>query len=99
MGAQEFDLFVRTQERLIDQQGKMAEDIGEIKTMVREAIHTVGYVVKDLDDLKGRIARAETVHTTCPARLRRHGWTEIMKDASVIAAMVASGVAIYLAVK
>jgi hypothetical protein len=77
----------------------MADDIGEIKTMVREAIHTVGYVVKDLDDLKGRIARTEVAHTTCPARLRSHGWASVMKDVSVLIAVVSSGVAIYMAVK
>ena len=96
MGSSEFDLFVRTQERLIDQQQKMADDIGEIKTMVREAIHTVGYVVKDLDDLKARMARNELVHVSCPARNRAQGWASVLKDLSLIIAILSSGIAVYV---
>lgn len=98
MSGPEVELFLRTQERVIDQQQKMSDDLGEIKVMVREAMHTVGYIVKELDDLKGRTSRNETAHFNCPARLRTQGWANVLKDTSILVAVIGSAVAIYTSV-
>jgi hypothetical protein len=84
----EFQIFLANQERMADEQRKMANDIGEIKVAVKEGAQLLGFLSKNYEGLAARVEKTERSHAECPARLRAHGYGMMFRDFALLLAII-----------
>lgn len=84
---------------LIQAQQKMADDVSDIKVMVKEAAQIIHFVRRDQDEMKLRVDKLEGIHADCPARLKANAWSISLKDIAWIVALFGGIVAMYASIK
>lgn len=84
---------------LIQAQQKMADDISDIKGMVKEAAQIIHFVRRDQDELKVRLDRVELLHASCPARAKAQAWSISSKDVAWLVAFIGGVAALYFQFK
>lgn len=91
----ELQLFLATQDRMAEEQRRMAEDISEIKVAVKEASQIFLFMQKSIDQLQLRIEKMELIQTNCPARQRALGYGMLVRDVGIIVSIASAIYAFY----
>ncbi len=84
---------------LIQAQQKMADDISEIKIMVKEAAQVIHFLRRDQDEMKVRLERVESAHINCPARAKAAAWSISARDFAWLVALMGGIVAVWASFK
>jgi hypothetical protein len=106
----ENSLFMRTLERTLETQERMSIDIADIKATIKEAAQVMGFLSRELSEVKSRVERdfvelrtrcerLEAHSSTCPALLKYNAWAFSLRDAAWILAVVGAAVAVWYARK
>lgn len=103
-------LLMRTLERTLETQERMSNDIADIKATIKEAAQVMGFLSRELSELKAkadrefvelrtRCERLEAHPVSCPALLKYNAWAFSLRDVAWLLTLVGVAVAIWIARK
>jgi len=106
----ENSLFMRTLERTLETQERMSNDIADIKATIKEAAQVMGFLSRELSEVKSRVERdfielrtrcerMEAHTSNCPALMKYNAWAFSLRDLAWFLTFVGVCVAIWYARK
>ena len=106
----ENSLFMRTLERTLETQERMSSDIADIKATIKEAAQVMGFLSRELSEVKSRVERdfieirtrcerLEAHSSNCPALMKYNAWAFSLRDVAWLLTLAGVAVAIWFARK